>query len=628
MTTLSKMLLPFLLSFFVFQNGNAQTRQQTVPTKIEKVTVFLTGGQITRTATASIPTGKTELVFKDISPNIDKQSIQVKGDGAFTILSVVHQLNHLQEQVQREEITQLEAEKNRLSEEKKVQTAMLSVFKQEETMLQKNQSIGGTNTGVTTSELQQAVDFQRKRMTEVLMKQLETSKSLARLDSILLKLDKQLIALNQKKDLATSEILVNVSAKSPVSAAKFEISYFVKDAGWFANYDLRVKDVSSPIDLAFKANVRQGSGEDWKDVKLTLSNGDPTVSGVAQELEPWRLRFGFPPPVVYKGGLGIGGIREVKGIIMDRATGEPLIGATVLLKGSSIGTITDIGGSYSIKIPPAPATLEISYTGYTTQEVPVNSFNQNIALEVAMSLQEVVVTGLATQGRLSGADISKRKQSRSDKTIPLQNQEVYRPTTVNFEIEMPYTILNDGKTYTVDIKAETVPASYEYFATPKLDENAYLTAHVTDWQDLNLLDGEVNLFFEGAYLGKSLLDTRSAGDTLDISLGQDKGILVKRTRLKDFSSRQFIGSNKTERRAFEILVKNNKLQPVSITIQDQFPVSTDKSISVDDLKYDGAELDKETQILTWKLNLAPREERKLEMRYSVKYPKREVLILE
>lgn len=622
---MEKWMFPLLSFLLFFQNNYAQTKQP-VLSKIEKVTAYIKGAQITRTATTHLAAGKTELVFKDISPNLDKQSIQVKGDGAFTILSVIHQLNFLQEQAKREEITQLEAERNRLNELKKVRNATLNVFKQEEAMLQKNQSIGGQNTGVTTAELQQAVDFQRKRMTDVLMKQLETTNDIARLDSAINKLSAQLLALHQRKETGTSEILVTVSARA-ATTAKLELSYYVKDAGWFANYDLRVKDVSSPIDLAFKANVFQSSGEDWKDVKLTLSNGDPTLSGVAQELEPWYLRFGYvPPPVAFQGGTGRGGITEVNGLVRDQ-TGQPLIGAAIWLQGTTVGTVTNVDGSFSLKIPPAPATLVISYVGYQTQEVPVNSSSMVLVLKESTALlSEVAVVGHAASK--SNTVISPKKKSRSDKTIPIQTQEVYQPTSINFEIELPYTILNDGKTYTVDIKAETVPASYEYFTAPKIEEAAYLTAYITDWQDLNLLDGEVNIFFEGAYLGKSLLDIRNTGDTLDISLGQDKSIVVKRTKLKDFSSRQFLGNNKTERRAFEILVKNNKPQSVNITVQDQFPIPTDKNISVEDLKYDGAELDQEKQILTWKLELAPRAERKLNLQYAVKYPKGKVLVLE
>ncbi|MBK9014653.1 MAG: mucoidy inhibitor MuiA family protein [Saprospiraceae bacterium] len=302
----SLVLLVFVQSLF------GQNKKQPIASTIQKVTVFLNGGQVTRLAKTSLPAGKTELVFKDISPNIDRQSIQVKGDGPFTILSVVHQLNHLEEQVRREEITQLETEKSQQLEARNVQQAMLTVYQQVKAMLEKNQSVGGANTGVSTAELRLAVEYQRQQMTDVLLKQLETNKNIARIDSTVQKISKQLVALHQRKDLATSEVLVAVSAKAATDAS-FELSYFVKDAGWFASYDLRVEDVSSPIDLSFKANVFQSSGEDWKDVKLTLSNGDPTLSGVARELPPWYLRFGYIAPTAYQGRAGIGGIHEVSG---------------------------------------------------------------------------------------------------------------------------------------------------------------------------------------------------------------------------------------------------------------------------------------------------------------------------
>ncbi len=621
------LLLQFLLAITpVIGQNTRPASPMSVETKIEKVTVFLKGSHVTRLGKTSVPAGRSALVFKKISPKIDKNSIQVKGDGEFTILSVTHQMNYLEEQVKREEISKLESEKQKKIEEKKLLAATFSIYKQEEAILQKNQSVAGLNNGIVASELMQVVDFQRKRWEFLTMKQLELSGQMAKLDSAIQKFDKQLVALNQQKELATSEIIVNVSAKTQ-TAASFELSYYVLDAGWFANYDLRVKDVANPIDLSFKANVRQSSGEDWKDVKLTVSSGDPTTNAESQSLAPWHLRFGYQAPPAYQQGQGRGGIAQVSGKVLDE-TGQPLIGVNIVLKGTSIGTITDLDGSYTLRITPNPAILVFTYVGYETKEVGVNANVINVNLEPSSaSLSEVVVTGYG-----GGADdmysAPRVKKSRADKTIPVQTVEVYQPTTVNFEIEEPYTIPSDGKTYTVDIKQESVPTFYKYFAAPKLEENAFLTAHVTNWQDLNLMDGEINLFFEGAFLGRSLLDTKSADDTLEISLGVDKSVVVQRKKIKEQSSRQFIGTNKTERRAFEIIVRNNKQQPIQLTVQDQFPISTNKEIDVTDKAAEGAELENETQILTWNLNLKPKEEKKLKMQYSVKYPKREVLQLE
>jgi N-terminal domain of unknown function (DUF4140) len=112
----------------------AQTKQQTVTSTIEKVTVFTSGAQVARKAKTSLAQGKTELIFAAISPNIDKQSIQVKGEGAFTILSVIHQTNYLNEQKRREETTVLEAQKETLKNKFKVEKSILTVFKNEENM--------------------------------------------------------------------------------------------------------------------------------------------------------------------------------------------------------------------------------------------------------------------------------------------------------------------------------------------------------------------------------------------------------------------------------------------------------------------------------------------------------------
>jgi len=161
-----------------------------------------------------------------------------------------------------------------------------------------------------------------------------------------------------------------------------------------------------------------------------------------------------------------------------------------------------------------------------------------------------------------------------------------------------------------------------------LSESAYLTAKIINWQELNLLPGEANLFFEGTFLGKSLLDVAKAGDTLSLSLGKDKGVVVKRTLLKEYSSKRFIGSNRTDTRQYEITIRNNKQLPVNIIVEDQFPISTQKEIEVQDRKYEGARLDEDTQQISWQQTVDAKKETKLSFRYEVKYPKDKTLQLD
>jgi uncharacterized protein (TIGR02231 family) len=187
-----------------------------------------------------------------------------------------------------------------------------------------------------------------------------------------------------------------------------------------------------------------------------------------------------------------------------------------------------------------------------------------------MELDEVVVVSEEARSLPSAG------RPEEPTTDPVPVQQNVNTTTVEFEIELPYTIPPDGKPYGVKIDEHTVPASYEYYCAPKLDPDAFLTARVTDWEDYHLLSGETNLFFEGTFVGKSFLDVASVSDTLVVSLGRDEGVVVERTKLKAFSKRQLLGTRRTASLAFEIEVRDNKGVPVRVVIEDQVPLSTDK----------------------------------------------------
>ena len=199
---------------------------------------------------------------------------------------------------------------------------------------------------------------------------------------------------------------------------------------------------------------------------------------------------------------------------------------------------------------------------------------------------------------------------------------------VSFEIKKPYTIKSDNESYAVDMESYELPAFQQYYAVPKINNNAYLIANISDWEKYNLLEGEANVFFEETYVGKTLLDIRYATDTLEISLGRDKQVSVKREKLKDFTTKQFIGSKKEETRAYKTVIKNNKKQAINMIVLDQIPVSQLEEIEVKLLESSKGKLDKDTGELKWKFILSPAELKEFELQYSVKYPKNKSFIIE
>jgi len=201
-------------------------------------------------------------------------------------------------------------------------------------------------------------------------------------------------------------------------------------------------------------------------------------------------------------------------------------------------------------------------------------------------------------------------------------------TNLEFNIKIPYDIPSDNKQYTLNIQDNTLPATYEYYCVPKLDREAFLVAHITGWENYNLLSGEINLFFEGTYVGKSYLNVRNTNDTLDLSLGRDKGIVVTRVKMKDFTEQKTIGSNKRETRAWEITLRNNKKQAVDLRLEDQLPVSTNKDIQVEPQDYSGGQYNQETGRIIWKFRMEPSAEKKMRIAFAVKYPKDQRVLIE
>jgi hypothetical protein len=600
-----------------------------VTSKIERVTLFLNNAQITRTAAATIPSGTSILVFENISPGIDVQSIQVKASGDFTILSVKHELNFLNEQITQKKVEELRLQQKSLKDKLALQNGLLAINQEEYNMLVKNQVVSGQNTNLDVLKLKQALDFQTIRLTENKKKEQLLNNQIIDLNSELQKYDKQIADISKGNSKATSNILVTVSAKT-IAQSQFTLTYLINNASWFPTYDIRAKNINSPISIIYKANVSQQSGEDWKNVKLTLSTGNPTVSGSKPELSPYYLNHGM----VYAGQAS--SITKVTGRVYDRNDGSSIPGASIRVKGTSIGTQTDAAGNYSIQVPAGNPVLVYSYLGYEIIERSANSSVINVPLKAAANqLNEVVTVGYSSselQGRLAGvqvnSDVVRIRGASSVASIPIEVKQTENQTNIEFNIANPYTVPSDGKQYLVEVKEVSTNADYQYYVAPKLSTDVFLTARITDWNKYNFLSGEANLFFEGTFIGKSLINTNATADTLNLSLGTDKNIIVNRTLKKDINEKQgLLGSNKKETRDWLITVKNRKNQPVKLLVEDQVPVSQNADINVDAEVAD-AQYDKLTGKVSWGITLNPLDEKLLSFKYQVKYPKNQIVLVQ
>lgn len=214
-----------------------------------------------------------------------------------------------------------------------------------------------------------------------------------------------------------------------------------------------------------------------------------------------------------------------------------------------------------------------------------------------------------------------RGQQSAMKTAADVTTVQQKTLSVEFTPSIEYTIPSDNKEHTVAIQEYELPADYEYYSAPKRNRAAFLTAKLKEWKDFNLLKGSANIYFQNSYVGETRINPEVPEDELILSLGKDKNIFVERDLLEDFTEDKFLSSDVERKFAYEIKIRNNKNTKVQLKIEDQIPVSKHEDIEVKLLEKSGAELNKETGILTWTVDISPNETMSKRFTYSIRYPK-------
>jgi uncharacterized protein (TIGR02231 family) len=538
---MKSLLLISILIIIESFNVSADTEKE-IKAAIKHVTVYPDRAQLSHETQVELPAGKTNLKLGGLSPFIDAQSIQVKGYGDFTILSVNQQNNYLENLEDLPEVKSIRSQIEALQVKVEDEKAAISVLKEKEAFLVANRAILVKETTFSVEQLKSVMELYTNNMDQV-------TNTVLKKNRLIKDYEKQISALQQQisdkfgKQLPSGEITVTVSSEKPVTG-RLTYSYVVTNAGWYPSYDIRVDDITKPVTILYKANVFQNTGLTWKDVKLSFSNATPWVSGDVPELYPWFIDYFVPVP--------------------------------------------------------APRVRGVAY---------------GVEKKDAQAVSDMVV-------------VDRKIEMNEAEVAPVAVEKQIGETTISFDIAVPYSINSDGKVQIIEIQRTTTPAEYKYVTVPKLSPLAYLTANIPDWAKQSLIGGEATLYFENTYVGKSNLNVNQLKDTLTVSLGTDNSILVKREKRKDFTSTRILGSNKTETYSFLVTVRNNKGNPVKITVNDQIPISSNSGIEVNAIELSGGKHNSQTGEIKWDLEIKPQETRQLILTYSVKYPKDKTIILE
>ena len=519
--------------------------QKQISAKLTDATVYLRGAALTHTASATLKSGSQEVIIDGLSPDIEINSLKVKANGVLISATEFSQ-DYLTPREQAAHIKKLQDSLDLYQEQLKDVQNELAVHKQllklvtdgtQNNMSQKD----GT---VTIADINANMELYRTKAAELQKSIDKDNKKIEKLKETVNRLNNQINQDETENSQLNGMLRLSVSVPENTTTT-FTITYFTNQAQWVPCYDINIPSMDKSITLQAKAKVRQLTGLDWNNVKLTLSNATPNRSAVAPVFKTWFLRFQRPQPQ-YNNSLAKG---------YDAAASNSMAYAVAEERSESRPTL----------VSPKP-----------TAPILMNDF------------------------------------------VEVEDQDIQ----VSFAISVPYDIPGNGKEKLIDLKSYDVKADFKYYSVPKLSDETYLVATLSDYEKYNLLPGEATVTFNNTFVGRTRLRPNDTESQITLTLTTEPRMTVKREKQKDFCSTKHVGNSTTVTQSYLITVKNNLNRAAKLTLKEQYPISNDKDIEVKDVTitpkatYDKSDIG----VVTWDVELQAGETRTFTVTYSVKHP--------
>ena len=533
-----------LFAFLFLLSANLFFAQKPIYTKakVTAVKVYRNSAELQNTVSFSIPSGISEIVIGNISEEINEKTIQIGVNSKnisilssqftsdystdFKMDTTNPQIKKVNDSIK---IVENLISKNRIE---------LDANKKAVELLDKNQTVLVGSNSSNVAQLTQLTEFYTNKRIELENKLVSLKTKGDDLSKKLSRLKSNLKTKEQKEAEEFADGVIVLKLMSPAAGnIKLNINYLTDNVSWKPYYEIKAEKISAPLDVTFKAIVKQNTGLDWKGVKLTLINGNSSRNNYAPTVSPWFIYARSPKEREIQ--------REEASLIKTRAVASNAV--------------------------------------------------KNIALEEG---EEVVRYTTAAAFTISANELN-----------------------TSYDIDIPYDILSNNEDHLISLYQQKIPADYQYFTAPNYNREAYLLAKIKDFSKYNLVSAPASIIFENMYIGETRISPDQTNNEMNITLGNDPKISIRREEVQDKSGEKFLSSYREKVITYDLVIKNNKKEQISIEVKDRFPLSNNEAVKIEVLDKSGAAKDDEKGFLTWNIKLSPSETKKLRVSYKVRYPK-------
>ena len=535
-----------LFAFLFLLSANLFFAQKPIYTKakLTAVKVYRNSAELQNTVSFSIPSGISEIVIGNISEEINEKTIQIGVNSKnisilssqftsdystdFKMDTTNPQIKKVNDSIK---IVENLISKNRIE---------LDANKKAVELLDKNQTVLVGSNSSNVAQLTQLTEFYTNKRIELENKLVSLKTKGDDLSKKLSRLKSSLKTKEQKEAEEFADGVIVLKLMSPTAGnIKLNINYLTDNVSWKPYYEIKAEKISAPLDVTFKAIVKQNTGLDWKGVKLTLINGNSSRNNYAPTVSPWFIYARSPKEREIQ--------REEASLIKTRAVASK--------------------AEYADKDIALEGRAEVVAVGYAGFNVNTNELN------------------------------------------------------TSYDIDIPYDILSNNEDHLISLYQQKIPADYQYFTAPNYNREAYLLAKIKDFSKYNLVSAPASIIFENMYIGETRISPDQTNNEMNITLGNDPKISIRREDIQDKSGEKFLSSYREKVVTYDLVIKNNKKEQISMEIKDRFPLSNNEAVKIEVLDKSGAAKDDEKGFLTWNIKLSPSETKKLRVSYKVRYPK-------
>ncbi len=538
--------LLFLVFAFVLFVSNGWSLE-TVPSKISDVVLYPGSAMITREAQVVVPAGMNEIVIdSSVSRILDPDAISAKVLGNGVLYGVEFRRIYL-DRYPSENLEALRKQVEQLQSDKDAINAKLKGLEEERSFLGELVRFASSEVKKdlktalpTVEQVSPWLEFVRRKRAMIEQEKANLEMGLKEIEEKISTLQKQIndITYNRRKE--KSVFVVRYEAKQKEEISVF-VSYFVSSVSWQPVYVVRASSDSKEVDILMQAQVRQSTGEDWKDVGITISSITPVRGGALPMPLAWTLS-----------------LVQMESLVSTSMTTRRLIN----------GISDSLGGRL---------------------EEGANSMDKAKAVVAGSTAKDL---GIAVEYRLQG-----------NSSVP-----------------------SDGSSRLLPVRQWKESAVFYDYAVPKASNEVFLVCEISA---KDFLPGNINVFLDGSFIGKSYAGSYKAKDKLRLLLGRDKSVkLVRELKSRKKQETIFGGINRpfiVESFVYEIDIVNLKDKPVSIKVYESTPVAQTDKIKVKNLvlnpKPDKKDVDSMPGVCLWEFRLPANGKKRIKESFSVSYPK-------